>query len=316
MGSGAGARAEKLGVVVNARARRVARHPELVGRLSALLPEGNVRITHELDEVAPALESLRARGIEALAIVGGDGSSGGTLTRALDVWPAGDLPDVLLAGGGTVNTIAKSLGARGSPLAVVERWLRSDSTSATARPLVRVCGDDRPARHGMIFAAGAATRFLEVYYGDSRQGVVGALSVIARALGSSAIGGALARRLFEPIRADLSVDGRALPLREVTVLGAANVRDVGLGFRPFKSAGSAPDRIHFVASRGSAAQLCAELPRLRLGLASGSCLLHHSAREVRVRFAEPQAWTLDADLDIPAERLAIRAGPRVRFLDL
>ena len=314
MAPGASARADTLGVVVNARARRVARHPELTRRLSNLVPDGNLRITHALDEVAPALESLRARGIATLAIVGGDGSSGGTLTRALDVWPANDLPEVLLAGGGTVNTIAKSLGARRSPLAVVERWLNSDSTSATERPLVRVRGDDRPERHGMIFGAGAATRFLEVYYGDSRQGIVGAAGVIARALGSSAVGGALARRLFEPNRAEVSVDGHALPLDVVTVLGAANVRDVGLGFRPFLSAGSAPDRIHFVASAGSAAQLCAELPRLRFGIAAGSCLLHHSAREVSVTFAEPQIWTLDADLDVAAERLTIRAGPRIRFL--
>ncbi len=165
----------------------------------------------------------------------------------------------------------------------------------------------------MIFAAGAATHFLEVYYADSRRGVAGALSVIARAVASTVFGGELSRRLFRPLRGEVEVDGERLPEAEWTLLGAANVRDVGLGFRPFLTAGEDPNRVHFVASTASAARLCAELPRLRLGRGR-SCLIHRSCRSVVARFEEPQVWTLDADLDAPARRIEVSAGPTVRFL--
>ena len=100
-----------------------------------------------------------------------------------------------------------------------------------------------------------------------------------------------------------------------TILGAASVRDVGLGFRPFRTAGSDPERIHFLFTDAGAARVCLELPAQRLGLHGlGSCLRHFSPRAVELRFAAPEPWSIDADLYPPSSLLRISAGPAVRFV--
>jgi len=306
------------GIVINPRARGVAEHPAWMGRLERRLPRGHVHVTHDEDELDPALRELAERGVDTLVIVGGDGSAGTTLTRGVALWPEAERPRVLLAGGGTVNTLARSLGARGNPLYVVDRLLREgDRVRETVRPLVRVEPEDGEVRHGLIFANGLATRFLELYYGDSPRGVRGAIEVVARALGSAFVHGPLAQRMFARFPARVSVDGEALSLGEMTIMGAGSVRDVGLGFRPFLSAGDYADRIHFVVSDASGLRLAAELPALRLGLhGAHSCLRHFPAQRVEIRLAEPEAWTLDADFHPPTASLVVSAGPRIRFLSL
>ena len=163
---------------------------------------------------------------------------------------------------------------------------------------------------------GGATRFLELYYDAGGRGPAGAAALVLRALASSAIGGPLSRRIFEAIRTHVEVDGEALELDTVTLLGASTVRDVGLGFRPFASAGSDPARIHFLAANVSGPRLAAELPALRLGrYPRRSRFTHASTLRVELAFETPQAWSLDADLYPPASELEIFAGPTVRFLE-
>ena len=105
--------------MVNANAGRARRDSGLVGRLRALLGEENVRLTRCAQDLGPALDALRDAGIGRLVLVGGDGTVGGTLTALLARWPGAELPSVLLTAGGTVNTIAKSMGSAGAPDAVL-----------------------------------------------------------------------------------------------------------------------------------------------------------------------------------------------------
>ena len=129
----------KPGVLVNRRAGRVARDPELPERLRRLLPRENLRVTANLAEVEPALAALHEVGVDTLVVVGGDGSMTGTLTALLRVWPRESLPRVLLAGGGSVNTIAKSLGARGGPERLLKRLLDGHTqVHEDVRPVLRI----------------------------------------------------------------------------------------------------------------------------------------------------------------------------------
>lgn len=303
------------GVIVNANARRARRDPALAERLERLLP-GRVFRTTRSEQVPAALAALREAGVDVLVLVGGDGTAGGTLTPLLRSWPHEALPAVALARGGTINTIARSLGASGSPESVVEGLLDDEPPHVdTRRAVVKVSADGGDPVYGMIFVNGVGVRFLELYYGDSSLGVGGAASVVARLAGSAITRGALARRIFSPFQARVEVDGEEVALRSFTVTGASAVRHIGLGFQPFFDAGEDPECIHFTATDASALQILGELPGVRAGRARpGSRLRHHRAKQVVQRPAEPQPWSLDADLFAPAREIRISAGPVLRFV--
>jgi diacylglycerol kinase family enzyme len=304
------------GVLVNAQARRVRRDRTLLERLQRLLPAGYVRASESPEEIAPAFEALRELDIDTLVLVGGDGTVGGTLTPLLARWPAQQLPTLSLAPGGTINTIARSLGARERPELLVRRLLDGRPPRVdTRRPLVHVRTPDDEARTGMIFANGVAVRWLRLYYQRPQPGVASAVSTVARIAGSASVRGPLARDLFSPAEVSVEVDGEPLELDRFTVMAAASVKHIGLGFRPFHMAGRDPECFHFAVTRAGASRLLVELPTLRVGFeAWPSCVRHYPARRVSLRFAQAQPWSVDADLFAAARELELSATPPLRFV--
>lgn len=303
------------GAVVNANAGRARRDPTLVGRLRALLGDDRVRVTENTGEVEAALDALREMGVDRLVLVGGDGTIGGTLTALLARWPQSELPSVLVTAGGTVNTIAKSLGCDGSPAELLMRILDHGPRELSPRPLVATTTPDGESRSGMIFANGVAVRWLRMYYDESSRGVPGAAAVVARIMASAAVRGALARELFAPAETRIEVDGATLHRQRFTAMAASSCTHIGLGFAPFHLAGRDPHRFHFAVTEASASRITAELPAIRLGVKPpGSCIEDHAAQHVRLRFPEPQPWSIDADVYPPVRELQLRATVPVRFL--
>jgi hypothetical protein len=302
-------------VLVNARAGRPRRDPELVSRLRSLVPDENFCVSHSVDEVGDILAGFRAVGADTLFVVGGDGSVTGALTPLIRVWPHA-LPNLVFTAGGTINTIARSLGAKGSPDDMLRRFLLApDDVVESRRPSVQVRAADGTERHGMIFAAGSASRWLEHYYAGPT-GPAGAASLVARILASALARGSLARRIFAPLHATVDLDGR---IRETgyTVMGAGSVRDVGLVFAPFRTAGTRPDRIHWLETDAPPWRFGAEVPGYALGIyPPNSCLRHASAARVHIRFERPEIYTLDAELFPASDTLEIEAGPTLSFLKL
>ncbi len=303
-------------MIANARARRAGRDGRLGERLRRLLPADFVHFTRDAAELDAALAQLHALGIEHLVLIGGDGTVGGTLTPLVPIFGESPLPSVSLVAGGTINTIAHSLDAHASAEQTVHRILAGTPPRLDSiRPLIRVEPDSGPARAGLIFANGVAARWLELYYQGDELGVVAAAGLVGRIATSSLFRTRLARDLFAPQPVEIAVDGAAIDARAFTVAGAASVRDVGLGFRPFLSAGTDPERFHFLYSAASAPRLSVELPALRLGFhGPNSCLHHHPARQVELRFESPQPWSVDADLYPPASSLRLSAWAPIRFM--
>jgi diacylglycerol kinase family enzyme len=304
------------GVIVNARARRARKDRSLRERLARLVPDEYVHFTESLDDVDRALLRLRELGIEHLLLVGGDGTVGGTLTPLVRVFEGTALPAVTLVPGGTVNTIARSLDARfGAELALQNLLDESKPRLDTRRPLVWAEPEDAPPRAGLIFVTGVAARWLELYYEGDDLGPRAAAALVGRVARSALAGTRLAREIFEARRVAIMVDGEHLDVERFTIMGAASVKDIGLGFRPFRSAGSDPERLHFLYTDAGAARVCIELPAQRLGIhGPASCLHHFSPRVVELRFAAPESWSVDADLYPPSAVLRISAGPAVRFV--
>ncbi len=300
--------------LINGRAGRVRRDSGLVARIRALLPARHVQVTAALDEVGPALTELAATGADTVFVVGGDGTTTGTLTELVRRWPGEARPALVLTRGGTINTIPKSLGAHGTPEQMLERYLAApERAPASERALVSVRADQAEPRFGMIFANGAAARWLEAYY-SGPSGVRPAAALVARTLASVPLGGRLAREIFQRFEARVELDGRASE-GSYTVMGASSVRHVGLGFAPFLTAGHHPDRFHFVTTDASGARLGREIPVFALGFyPRRSCLRHASPRRVEIETAAPEPFTMDGDLFPRARQISLDAGPSLRFL--
>jgi len=268
-------------------------------------------LTSRVGDVAPALAALLDQGIDALVLVGGDGTLPRTLTPLLLRFDPAALPAIVPTRGGTVNTVARSLGARGTPEDTLTALLRG-KLCEQRRAVVRITADGGEPVFGFLFVNGVGVRFLELYY-SSAMGPAGAFSVVSRISASALIGGSLARRVFAPFAAELVVDGDPIDQRRFTVIAAGAVRHLGLGFAPLYTAGSDPERIHLATTGASAARLALALPALRAG-SRGGRLAHHSCQQSELRLAEPLAWSLDAEFFPPARRLEIGAGPPLRFL--
>ena len=298
------------GVLLNRHAKGVRGNPQLVDRLRRRLPAVQIAATESAEDVVPAVGGMLEEGIDALLVVGGDGTWTGTLTPLLRHFPPDALPVIVPCRGGTVNTIARSFRVSVAPERTLESLLAGE-LAEERRAVVRVVADGAEPRFGWIFVVGAGVRFLELYYQEKTLGPRAAFAVVTKLASSALFGGTLARSVFAPFHGELCVDGDRIAQESFTVLGAAGVREIGLGFAPFVSAGTDPERIHLTTTKASAARISLELPALRSGVGKTS-LAHFPLREGEVALRTPLAWTLDAELFPPASHFDFGAGPALR----
>jgi diacylglycerol kinase family enzyme len=305
------------GLLVNLRAGGIRNRPERVQRIRNLVPADHCQLTRSPEELGPALSTLREAGVETVAIVGGDGTSTWTLSALVRAWPEASLPSVLMLPGGTINTIPSSIGIRGRPDHALERFLETEEPAAHPRRVLRVRPGDAEARIGLVYGTGMAARWLTHYNAHVHRGPRVAATEVARTLGSIAVGGDLAREIFTPFEADVEVDGEHVSDERFTGMAAGAVRHIGLGFQPFLTIppeGSV-DHFHWITTDASGLALAVELPAARLGLPSPTGALSHTpARTVRVRFGEPEPYTIDGELFSGCRELAVEVGPEIRFV--
>src|SRR5580704_18926574 len=128
-----------IGVVFNPRSRRNLGDPSAARRLAdALGDHGVVREAHSRDELHRIAEDFANLGIEVLGISGGDGTNHVTITGFLDVYGARALPQLAFLRGGTMNTVANSVGiSEGKPEGLLGRLIRAYAERAS-RPLANV----------------------------------------------------------------------------------------------------------------------------------------------------------------------------------
>jgi diacylglycerol kinase family enzyme len=305
-----------IGIVLNPYARGNRRAGERLSRFRAIVgAEDPVRAPAGETQLLETLAEFKERGIDTLAICGGDGSVGCVVTRALRVWDPRDMPPLLLLRAGTINNLARSIGIRGSAeatlAAVVEHRARGVEHERVALQLVRVNRE----QYGYSVGAGMIVRFLERYYRSARPHPLRAVALIA-GLGLSYVfrTGAI-RRVAEPVAAEVVCDGTRLPYTAYTLLLASTIEHLGLGVKPFHAART-PSRFHVLAGSSTPAEMAIALPWFyRARPARLASLCDTTALRMRVEFAQPQRIAVNGDLsDERAKVLEIEAGPRVELL--
>src|SRR5580704_4739827 len=202
-----------IGVVFNPRSRRNLGDPSAARRLAdALGDHGVVREAHSRDELHRIAEDFKALSIDVLGISGGDGTNHVTITGFLNVYGAHSLPQVALLRGGTMNTVANSVGVRrGGPEGLLARLVRAYARrsilplAGVERRVMRMKPEGGRPHYGFLFGTGVVHGFLAEYY---RSGAVTpwvAATTLARGIGSAVVGGETIRRMAAPFRGSVAL---------------------------------------------------------------------------------------------------------------
>jgi diacylglycerol kinase (ATP) len=310
----------RIDVIVNTTARRFARSPGLVDRLHrACAGVARVHDTGSLDALDAAAGEIAARGSDLVILSGGDGTFMAGVTALGQATGEDRLPPLALLPGGTVATVARNWGMVGEPVALLSDLLRArDRLRFVPRPTLRVVGktgEHVEQRLGFIFGTGLVASFFDVYYARGARGYAGAGRIVARVFVESFWGGALARRVLDPLPCTIEVEGRALAPAAWSLVCAAVVRDLGIHMWVTYRAGEDPARPHLVASALPSRQLGPRAPLVLAGRRiGGRDHFDDLVQDFTVRFPhpdEPGPYVLDGDV-LRAGTVRVGAGPVIQ----
>jgi diacylglycerol kinase (ATP) len=306
-----------IGVVVNPYAKANLRRSDRVERLQALLgDDGWVEQTNGVGAIDDTARRFRERGIDILAICGGDGTLFRTVTAFQRIYGSESLPMLLPLRAGTMNVVAAAIHEiHGGPERVLAHVLhdyRHGRTHDTVeRELMAVNGEE----FGFLFGLGLIVNFLRAYYMSPKPGLFSASTLLSKMALSALAGTSLARSALQPFEADIVCDGERVPFRRFTLLLAMTIENLPLGFRPAYLATRKHGHFQILTGPISGSRIVRHLHRFRWGLpVQDEALYDNLAREVTIEFDRPTHYMIDADILGPVERLRLSAGPRIRLV--
>jgi diacylglycerol kinase (ATP) len=302
-------------LVVNPHSRVNRRDRKMAQRLGAALGEnGRVIAASSLAELADAAAEVMRKPPGAIAIHGGDGTLHKSVAALLRASGEAPLPPIAILPGGTMNVVASSLGLVDQPEAIAARLgqaVRAGQRLATRpRRCLRI-GDT----HGFVFGNGLMANFLEEYYATDDYGPRRAAWLLLRTFSSAVVRGPYSKQIFRRFEGNVLVDGKPLPKRTYTGIGAATVREVGMGFKLNHRADEDADRFSVLAIHAGPLSLSRDLVAVHRGEGIAPARAHSDlASTLRI---EPEAsetiYTIDGDLYRGAGPIDISTGPCLQF---
>ena len=306
-----------IGLVYNPRAGKNKRDPGAPLRLARQLGDhGVVAAPRSIDELFRVAEDFRRQQIEVLGISGGDGTNHVTLTGFHQVYAGDPLPMIALLRGGTMNTVANSLGlpqgrTDGLLDRLVLRYLEAPALQSVEQWTLDVDG-----KLGFIFGLGVIPGFMHEYYATGEPSPWTALKTLARGIGSTMVGGAMVRRMTRPIVAQVETDtGEHWTSQPFFSVAGGTITDIGLGFRPFYRANEIPGMVHLLGIHTSAFGFVTDLVKIHRaeGMSPGKCT-DALVRRAHITSPTPFRYMIDGDvIDHPRNEITVRIGPIVRF---
>lgn len=288
---------------------------------------GVVREARSVDELRGIAEEFLRAGIEVLAINGGDGTNTVTLTGFLEVYGAAPLPPIALLRGGTMNTLANSIGVpRRAPDNLLTNLVRRYAR-AKNEPIVCVERDvmgvkaigEAQVRCAFLFGTGVVCGYLAEYYAAGATSPWTAVTTLARGVGSALVGGELIRRLAAPFRGTIAFDdGSIWPERDYLAVAAGTIAHIGLGFKPFFRFAERQGTFHVLGIHASPTSFVMDLPRIQRARpmhdnkafdAVSDRMLVRSARR-------PFRYMIDGDLHEARDAVEVAVRARVRLVPL
>ena len=308
-----------IAVLVNPRSRANRRNPKIAADFQTILGDtGRVFAPRSLDELAQVAVELRQAPPAVIGVHGGDGTLHKTVTALVRAFGDTPLPPVAALCGGTMNVVAGSLGIRERPRAFVQQLAESARSGQSPDTLRRRCiqVDDQ---YGFIFGNGLMANFLNEYYAPGGYGPGRAVWLLLRLLGSALIVGPFVRRVFHRFRGTVKVDGVPIAWPDFVTVGAATVREVGLGFKLIHRADDDPERFGVLAIHAGPLALIPDFAAVHAGRGiAPSRAFSAVASTLDIEPVEDvMAYTIDGDLyrkDRVSGPLRITVGPAIDFI--
>jgi diacylglycerol kinase family enzyme len=304
-----------IGVVTNPRAKKNATDPARIQRLRRILRNEVIfREARTLGELADIAREFRRSRIDTLVIDGGDGTLHHTLSAFIPVYREADLPPIGLLRGGTMNTIASSLGIKGSSEGFLQRIV---STVKGWAPLELVRANTLRVnnRYGFIFGLGFPVNLLDAYYQGKGRGRWKTIRVLVTILSSTLEKEGARGNFFQPFGADIWLDGEKLPIERYTAILGSTVKGVGLGFKPTRRAGE---------KEGLFQILCLDMGPRRMGLSALKVLLGMELRDEKlfnrmatrsvIELEKPADMQIDGEIFKGQREIGLHVGPAIRFI--
>jgi diacylglycerol kinase (ATP) len=316
-----------IGVVYNPRSGRNLRDPRAELRLArALGDHGVVRAARSLDELTRVAEDFRRLKIDVLGISGGDGTNHVTITGFLAVYTDEPLPPLAFLRGGTMNTVANSVGVpRGKPDGLLAQLIRRYAERHTMplrsveRHTMRIgsAAERQGHRHAFIFGTGAIYGFIAEYHSTQDPDALWAAQVLLRAAASLFVGGKTIRRVAQRWEGRVTLDdGTTFPERDYLSIGAGTVDQIGLGFRPFYRRSEAEEHFHILGIHTTALGFLSRMPEIWQARPMGPAHTYDRLARRAVLEARDGVVRYVCDGDVHEQRgaLSVEIGPKVRIL--
>jgi diacylglycerol kinase (ATP) len=304
-------------IIVNRHAGSMRRDPKLAERMRSLCGrQAALHVTKNAEELTEVVEQTAQNGTRTIGIVGGDGTASATLTAIWRAYGKRELPRIAFLRGGTMNTIATSVGiSQHGPADLLRRALsalgKSDTPSERTRPAM-VIGD----RLGFLFGTGIWYGYIAESYAGGQPSRLTNATVLGRAMASAAIRGATFERMRQPRQLSVRFADGAWEPREYLTVAAATVAHAGFGFRPFHRAFESDERFQLLAIKGGPGEVLRDMPGMLLGRGLSAATAHDTVTSwAELRSSDgPFGYAVDGDVATAQESLRLELGPSFRFL--
>ncbi len=279
-------------------------------------------LTHSLDDLPAALDTLLASQPDVLAVNGGDGTLQTLLTACLRRGVLEQLPPLAVLAGGTTNMSARDLsgpvGWRRAERALVALVARPPATwPLVRRPVVQVEAADGSLFAGLFFGLGNLVRGVEFWQRTLRENPGAGEWGVGAAVTRTAWGIVRREPPFEgATRVQLHLDGAALAQTETSALMVTTLERLVLGMRPYWGNTTGPLACTWMDA--TPRQFLLRLPFLLWGQGErvAGDAGYHSARGSALRVELDEPWLLDGEVVRAPGPLAISATRPLRFVDL
>lgn len=311
----------RLGIISNPLSRAGRDNRARLGAATADLPHVEPASRAELRD---ALRDFAARGVDLLAVQGGDG----TLREVLTALPEGfgdSPPEIAVLAAGKTNLAARVLGTAGMGEAALNRLLDAAERETLRRRLLPVMeasrpgldGEEAPPLRGLLFGAAAFTEGKKLAEAQLHRRGVHDAAAVALALAGVALRAGLDRGHALRAGVPMTVAADDLPKREGRrfLLLATTLDRLMLGLRPFWGEGRGAVRWLDVLApprRLAAALWAGARGRPRPWMRSAGYL---SGRAERLRIALDGPFVLDGEVFEPGPQGILLSAPnRVAFV--
>jgi len=305
-----------IGVILNPNSKKYKKNPDKTHRMGFIVGDkASCKATEDLQDLRRVAEEFKTRDIDILAISGGDGTNHCTLTTFLQVYGEKPLPRIAFLRGGTLNTVASTLGIKGSSEKLLSNLLvkyHEDIPFQTKEATLLKINNE----YGFLWGIGVLYNFLDAYY--SNREIVSpfiAAKTLFRSIGSAFINGRFARALFDRFDGEVIVNGKRWPFANYAAVYAGMINQLGFDFRVFYLTDQFPDRFHAIGFSSTPRDLIRYVPKMYLGKPSGCPnLLEEAATEMVVQLTKPLPFMIDGDMKKPIDRWVITQGPKITLI--